>query len=66
VIVIAELLGVPTADRDKFKGWSRDLARTLDPIVTPEIIEAGNNALWRLSTIFGRWSPSDEKDHEKI
>jgi pimeloyl-[acyl-carrier protein] synthase len=44
VIVIAELLGVPTEDRDKFKGWSRDLARTLDPIVTPEIIEAGNNA----------------------
>jgi cytochrome P450 len=44
VIVIAELLGVPAEDRDKFKGWSRGLARTLDPITTPEIIEAGNNA----------------------
>jgi pimeloyl-[acyl-carrier protein] synthase len=44
VIVIAELLGVPTEDRDKFKDWSRDLARTLDPIITPEIVEAGNTA----------------------
>ncbi len=44
VIVIAEMLGVPTEDRDLFKGWSRDLARTLDPVVTPEIIARGNEA----------------------
>jgi cytochrome P450 len=44
VIVIAEMLGVPTEDRDKFKAWSRDLARTLDPVVTPEIVAAGNEA----------------------
>lgn len=43
-IVIAEMLGVPVEDRDQFKGWTRDLARSLDPITTPEIIEAGNNA----------------------
>jgi cytochrome P450 len=31
VRVICELLGVPTADHEIFKGWSRDLARSLDP-----------------------------------
>jgi len=44
VIVIAGMLGVPAGDRDKFKGWSRDLARTLDPILTPEILTAGDEA----------------------
>jgi cytochrome P450 len=42
VLVICEMLGVPTEDRDIFTGWSGDLARTLDPIVTPEVIERGN------------------------
>jgi hypothetical protein len=31
VRVICELLGVPTADHEIFKGWSRQLARGLDP-----------------------------------
>jgi unspecific monooxygenase len=31
VIVISEMLGVPAADRDLFKGWSDSLARGLDP-----------------------------------
>lgn len=31
VIVIAELLGVPAADRDRFKQWSDALAVVLDP-----------------------------------
>jgi len=34
VIVICELLGVPVADRDELKAWSRDLARTIDPIIS--------------------------------
>lgn len=36
VIVICELLGVPVADRDDLKAWSRDLARTIDPIVSDD------------------------------
>jgi pimeloyl-[acyl-carrier protein] synthase len=44
VIVIAGMLGVPTEDREKFKGWSRDLARTLDPILTPDVLTAGDEA----------------------
>ena len=31
VVVICELLGVPTEDQELFKGWSRALARSLDP-----------------------------------
>lgn len=31
VRVICQLLGVPEADNEVFKGWSRDLARGLDP-----------------------------------
>lgn len=44
VIVICEMLGVPTEDRETFKGWSRDLARTLDPAVSPELIEQTREA----------------------
>ena len=33
VIVICELLGVPTADQDQFKPWSTAIARMLDPDV---------------------------------
>ena len=44
VIVIAELIGVPVEDRDQFKEWTGALARSLDPVVTPEIVEAANSA----------------------
>jgi cytochrome P450 len=43
-IVICEMLGVPPEDREQFKGWTRDLARSLDPIVTPEIIATADQA----------------------
>ena len=43
-IVICEMLGVPAEDREQFKGWTRDLARSLDPIVTPEIMAAASEA----------------------
>lgn len=42
VLVICELLGVPANDRDLFKNWSGDVARTLDPIQTPERIQRGH------------------------
>lgn len=44
VIVVAGMLGVPVEDRDKFKVWTRDLARTLDPIISPEVLDAGDVA----------------------
>jgi cytochrome P450 len=42
VIVIAELLGIPPADRVQFKIWSDQRARTLEPTLTArELQEAG-------------------------
>jgi cytochrome P450 len=34
VIVIAAMLGIPPEDRDRFKVWSDDLARTLEPTMS--------------------------------
>lgn len=36
VTVIAEMLGVPPADWEKFRGWSSTLAASLDPMITAE------------------------------
>ncbi len=44
VIVIAELIGVPTKDRDQFKEWTGALARSLDPVITPDISAAADRA----------------------
>ena len=38
VIVIAEMLGVPAEDRDTFRQWSTDMARSLDPFLPPEVV----------------------------
>jgi len=35
VVVICEMLGVPVADRDRFKQWGLDIARGLDAIWLP-------------------------------
>ncbi|HXK33170.1 MAG TPA: cytochrome P450 [Dehalococcoidia bacterium] len=41
VIIISEMLGVPAEDADKFKRWSRELVRGLDPefALPPEELE---------------------------
>ena len=35
VIVIAEMLGVPPTDRDRFKNWSQDAALSVEPALDP-------------------------------
>jgi cytochrome P450 len=35
VTVICEMLGVPVADHERFKGWSLDIARSLDALLVP-------------------------------
>ena len=40
----AELIGVPTQDRDQFKEWTGALARSLDPVITPDISAAADRA----------------------
>ena len=37
-IVIAEMLGIPAQDRDRFRGWSDDIALAVEPILTDEEI----------------------------
>ena len=66
VIVIAELIGVPTQDREYFKDWTAALARSLDPIITPEITQAADKATEELLAYFTalvaerRDSPQDD------
>lgn len=42
-IVIAEMLGVPPQDRERFKGWSHDIAGALDP--QPNVLNLGKMAM---------------------
>jgi pimeloyl-[acyl-carrier protein] synthase len=55
VIVICEMLGVPTEDRDTFREWSLAIARALDAIGVPgdpEIAERGRAARKKLTAYF--------------
>ncbi len=71
-IVIAELLGVPSEDRDRFKLWSDALAVTLEPTSTPEQISVAQEARHALWDYFGtiiderRESPRDDLISELI
>jgi cytochrome P450 len=38
--VISEMLGMPDGNRDEVRGWSHTLTKTLDPIVSPEEVDA--------------------------
>ena len=44
IIVIAELLGVPPADRDLFKRWSTAIARTTNVLNPPSVLDAAREA----------------------
>ena len=54
VIVIAELIGVPVQDREQFKEWTGTLARSLDPVITPEIARAADRATESFVAYFTR------------
>ena len=45
VVVICEMLGVPVADHERFKGWGQDLARGLDTILLPPDSEVGRRSI---------------------
>src|SRR6185295_19118606 len=49
VIVIAELLGVPPEDREKFREWSMTLASAIDVKPTTAGYEEGNHAALELT-----------------
>ena len=54
VRVICELLGVPVDDQDRFKEWSRALARGLDPdfLLSAEVIESRRVAVLQFAQYF--------------
>jgi pimeloyl-[acyl-carrier protein] synthase len=52
VRVIAELLGVPIADHDSFRQWSRDLVGAFDPARGPDAARLGNAAIERFMSYF--------------
>jgi cytochrome P450 len=68
VVVICEMLGVPVEDHEKFKGWSREMARSLDPepFLPPEVIEQRQRAIESFTEYFSklieerRGQPSDD------
>ena len=41
VRIISEMLGVPAEDHERFKDWSRELARSLDPeaVIPPDLMQ---------------------------
>ena len=52
VTVIAEMLGVPADDMDRFEGWSNDIALIVEPILTPAQVEAVRRATEALFAYF--------------
>jgi len=52
--VIAEMLGVPTEDLPQFKAWSDDVARTLEPTITPAELKVAQRSNGELNEYFER------------
>ncbi len=66
VIVIAEMLGVPPEDRDRFRGWSDDIAMTVEPLLDEPDVHKVRKATGELFEYFEgqiekrRTSPQDD------
>ena len=52
VIVIAELLGIPPEDRERFKGWSHVVAEGLEPVLDRNVIRRANAVTQELEGYF--------------
>ena len=52
VIVISEMLGVPAKDRDRFKIWSAQRARLLEPTISPRERKVGDSAARAFDAFF--------------
>ena len=52
MIVVAEMLGVPPGDRARFRTWSGQRARLLEPTVSPRERAVAQNRLVRVRRLF--------------
>ena len=64
VTVIAEMLGVPIANRDRFKSWSDDLVTLLDPLQATNGLEPAQRAYFELRDYF-RGVFADRRRHPR-
>jgi pimeloyl-[acyl-carrier protein] synthase len=62
VAVIAELLGVPREDRDRFRGWSDDLVNSVEPVISDDALERIRTAGRELSSYVSEIA--DERRHQ--
>jgi cytochrome P450 len=65
VTVICEMLGVPLSDHESIRGWSADIARSLDAIGLPsdaEIVDRGRIARHAIGDYFRRLVPKRRAD----
>jgi cytochrome P450 len=53
IMVIGELLGIPRADRGQCRAWTDRIGRVVDPIVTPDMRVAMNQAATEFSAYLG-------------
>jgi pimeloyl-[acyl-carrier protein] synthase len=51
-LVICELMGVPTEDRDKFRGWSGEIAPIIDPLTPPDVLSKAVETAERFAEYF--------------
>jgi cytochrome P450 len=52
-LVICEMLGIPTGDREELKEWSSAAARLLDPLMDAEVFKQADNGLRHFIEYFG-------------
>lgn len=62
VVVIAELLGVPADDRDRFRAWSNIMARVIDIGTSPETLDHGVRVTQEMGEYF-RWLFAERRRH---
>jgi cytochrome P450 len=52
LVVVAEMLGVPVEDRDRFRAWSRDLAPSFELVLPPGAAARAERATEEFTTYF--------------
>ena len=62
VLVICDMLGVPSEEIELFKAWSKVLARAVDPVPAPEIQAVADEVVSDMSAYFEKLIVAREKN----